>query len=62
MKTLDDSRQTPSALQPDRVRRRLGPFWSALISLIFLMPLAGAAIGAVSGALGGALADARAAR
>src|SRR4029077_325348 len=34
-----------------------GTFWGALIVLIFLMPLAGAAIGAASGALGGALAD-----
>src|SRR4029077_17360420 len=32
-------------------------FWGALIGLIFLMPLAGAAIGAASGALGGALTD-----
>src|ERR1700757_1264559 len=30
-----------------------GTFWGALIGLIFLMPLAGAAIGAASGALGG---------
>ena len=34
-----------------------GTFWGALIPMIFLMPLAGAAIGAASGALGGALAD-----
>src|SRR6266403_3226330 len=34
-----------------------GTFWGALIGLIFLMPLAGAAIGAASGALGGALTD-----
>src|SRR5438874_6676914 len=34
-----------------------GTFWGALIGLIFLMPLAGAALGAASGALGGALAD-----
>jgi uncharacterized membrane protein len=34
-----------------------GTFWGALIGLIFLMPLAGAAMGAASGALGGALAD-----
>jgi uncharacterized membrane protein len=34
-----------------------GTFWGGLIGLIFLMPLAGAAIGAASGALGGALAD-----
>ena len=34
-----------------------GTFWGMLIGLIFLMPLAGAAIGAASGALGGALTD-----
>src|SRR3974377_2036437 len=34
-----------------------GTFWGALIGLIFLMPLAGAALGAASGALGGYLAD-----
>jgi uncharacterized membrane protein len=34
-----------------------GTFWGALIGMIFLMPLAGAAIGAASGALGGTLAD-----
>ena len=34
-----------------------GTFWGALIGLIFLMPLAGAALGAASGALAGALTD-----
>src|SRR5215468_2294031 len=34
-----------------------GTFWGALIGLIFLMPIAGAAIGAASGALSGALTD-----
>jgi hypothetical protein len=34
-----------------------GTFWGALIGLIFLMPLAGAAIGAASGVIGGALSD-----
>jgi uncharacterized membrane protein len=34
-----------------------GTFWGALIGFIFMMPLAGAAIGAASGALGGALTD-----
>src|SRR5215472_17035691 len=34
-----------------------GTFWGALIGLIFMMPLAGAAIGAASGALGGAFTD-----
>ena len=31
--------------------------WGALIGLIFLMPLAGAALGAAGGAVGGALTD-----
>ncbi|HEY1943060.1 MAG TPA: DUF1269 domain-containing protein [Roseiarcus sp.] len=34
-----------------------GAFWGALIGLIFLMPLAGAALGAASGSLGGYLTD-----
>jgi uncharacterized membrane protein len=34
-----------------------GTFWGTLIGLIFLMPLAGAAIGAATGALSGALTD-----
>jgi uncharacterized membrane protein len=34
-----------------------GTFWGALIGMIFLMPLAGAAIGAASGAIGGKLTD-----
>src|SRR5215468_12618688 len=34
-----------------------GTFWGALIGLIFLMPLAGAALGAAGGAVGGALTD-----
>src|SRR3954471_23090009 len=34
-----------------------GTFWGTLIGLIFLMPLAGAALGAASGTLGGYLSD-----
>jgi uncharacterized membrane protein len=34
-----------------------GAFWGLLIGWLFLMPLAGAAIGAASGAIGGALTD-----
>ena len=34
-----------------------GAFWGTLIGLIFLMPLAGAALGAASGTIGGALTD-----
>jgi len=34
-----------------------GGFWGLLVGFIFLMPLAGVALGAASGALGGALTD-----
>jgi uncharacterized membrane protein len=34
-----------------------GTFWGMLIGWLFLMPLAGAALGAASGALGGAMTD-----
>ena len=34
-----------------------GTFWGTLIGLIFLMPLAGAALGVASGTLGGYLTD-----
>ncbi len=34
-----------------------GTMWGALIGLIFMMPMAGAAIGAASGAIAGALTD-----
>jgi uncharacterized membrane protein len=34
-----------------------GAFWGALIGMIFLVPLLGAAIGAASGALGGKMLD-----
>src|SRR4051812_26509374 len=34
-----------------------GAFWGTLIGFLFLMPLAGAAVGAASGALGGRLTD-----
>ena len=34
-----------------------GAFWGALIGMLFLMPLPGAAIDAASGAIGGALSD-----
>src|SRR5271167_3098484 len=35
-----------------------GSFWGLLIGFIFLMPVAGIALGAAAGALGGALTDA----
>src|SRR3954471_2254001 len=34
-----------------------GMFWGTLVGLLFMMPLAGAAIGAASGALGGRMTD-----
>ena len=34
-----------------------GMFWGALIGMIFMMPLAGAALGAASGAVSGAMTD-----
>src|SRR5438552_12379238 len=34
-----------------------GGFWGSLIGLVFLMPVAGAALGAAAGALSGKLAD-----
>jgi uncharacterized membrane protein len=34
-----------------------GGFWGLLIGVLFMMPVAGAAIGAASGAVGGALSD-----
>ncbi|MBN9509227.1 MAG: DUF1269 domain-containing protein [Alphaproteobacteria bacterium] len=34
-----------------------GAFWGLLIGALFLMPLAGVAVGAASGAIGGALTD-----
>ena len=43
--------------QPVRQGAVSGLLWGSLIGLLFLMPLAGAAIGAASGALGGRLAD-----
>ena len=43
--------------QPVKQGAVSGLFWGSLIELLFLNPLAGAAIGAASGALGGKLAD-----
>jgi uncharacterized membrane protein len=43
--------------QPATQGAMSGMLWGALIGLIFMMPMAGAAIGAASGALGARLAD-----
>ena len=44
-------------IQPVAYGAVSGMLWGSLIGLLFMMPLAGAAIGAASGALGGRLAD-----
>ena len=44
-------------LQPVTQGAVSGMFWGSLIGLLFMMPLAGAAIGATSGALKGRLTD-----
>jgi uncharacterized membrane protein len=47
-----NSRMTGSsqpAVPSDDGRRRTGAFWGTLIGLLFLMPLAGAALGAAEG-------------
>ncbi len=43
--------------QPVKAGAVSGMFWGTLVGLLFMMPLAGAAIGAASGALGGKLTD-----
>nr|WP_294524459.1 DUF1269 domain-containing protein [uncultured Rhodopila sp.] len=42
---------------PTKAGALSGAFWGSLIGLLFLMPVAGAAIGAASGALGGRFTD-----
>jgi uncharacterized membrane protein len=44
-------------LHPTSAGAVSGGFWGMLIGWLFLMPVAGAAIGAASGALGGAMTD-----
>lgn len=43
--------------QPVKAGAVSGMFWGTLIGLLFMMPLAGAAVGAASGALGGKFTD-----
>jgi uncharacterized membrane protein len=43
--------------QPVKAGAVSGMFWGTLIGLLFMMPLAGAAVGAASGALGGKMTD-----
>src|SRR5436189_4071407 len=56
-KQADGKVKLNQLFHPTGAGAAIGTFWGALIGMIFLMPLAGAAIGAASGALGGALAD-----
>lgn len=44
-------------VNPMAISAASGTMWGAIIGMIFLNPLAGAAIGAASGAIGGALTD-----
>ncbi len=57
MKRPDGHIKLNQMVNPLAVSAASGMMWGALIGLIFLMPLAGAAIGAASGAIGGALTD-----
>jgi uncharacterized membrane protein len=43
--------------QPVKAGAVSGMFWGTLVGLLFMMPLAGAAVGAASGALGGKFTD-----
>src|SRR5215472_4276564 len=57
VKQPDGTVKLNQLFHPTAAGATTGGFWGLLIGLIFMMPLAGAAIGAASGALGGALAD-----
>jgi len=57
VKTPDGSVKLNQLFSTTAVGGASGAFWGALIGLIFMMPLAGAAIGAASGAISGALTD-----
>jgi uncharacterized membrane protein len=57
VKRPDGSVKLNQLFQPVKAGAMSGMFWGTLIGLLFLMPLAGAAVGAASGALGGKLTD-----
>ncbi len=57
VKNADGTIKLNQLLNTTAVGGASGAFWGALIGLIFMMPLAGAALGAASGALSGALTD-----
>jgi uncharacterized membrane protein len=57
VKQPDGTVKLNQLFHPTAAGAATGGFWGLLIGLIFLMPLAGAALGAGAGALGGALSD-----
>ncbi len=57
VKTADGQVKLNQLFQPVKSGAVSGLFWGTLIGLVFLMPLAGAAVGAASGALGGKFTD-----
>ncbi len=57
VKTMDGHVKLNQLINPTAVTAASGTMWGAIIGLIFMMPLAGAAIGAASGALAGAMTD-----
>jgi len=57
VKRDDGSIKLNQLFHPVKAGAASGALWGSLIGLLFLMPLAGAAVGAASGALGGKLTD-----
>jgi uncharacterized membrane protein len=57
LKRPDGNVKLNQLFQPVKAGAVSGIFWGALVGLIFMMPLAGAAVGAASGALSGRLTD-----
>ena len=57
VKSPDGSVKLNQMFEPVKAGAVSGMFWGTLVGLLFLMPLAGAAVGAASGALSGKLTD-----
>ncbi len=57
VKAADGSVKLNQLVQPVKSGAVSGMFWGALIGLIFLNPIAGAAVGAASGAISGKFTD-----
>src|SRR5690242_7513158 len=57
VKAPDGSVKLNQLFQPVKAGAVSGMFWGTLIGLLFMMPLAGAAVGAASGALSGKFTD-----